>query len=168
MKVSSFAAIVKALNKAKVHYLVAGGLAVNAYGYSRFTHDVDLVIRLTGPDILAAFAALRKLGYQPGAPITAEQFADPEKRNALIKNKNMLVLQMWSDKHRETPVDIFIHEPFVFEAEYKAATVERLEKGVPVKFVSLKTLIRMKKKAGRATDKIDVENLLAIQRLKAR
>ena len=58
MKVSGFEAIVRALNAAKVRYLVAGGLAVNAHGYVRFTNDVDLVVRLTETDILAAFKAL--------------------------------------------------------------------------------------------------------------
>ena len=41
MKLTSFEAIVRALNAANVRYLVAGGLAVNAHGYARFTNDVD-------------------------------------------------------------------------------------------------------------------------------
>jgi hypothetical protein len=45
MRVTSFEKIVLALNAAKVRFLVAGGLAVNAHGYARFTNDVDLVIR---------------------------------------------------------------------------------------------------------------------------
>jgi hypothetical protein len=41
MEVRSIEAIVKALNAAKVKYLIVGGLAVNAHGYERFTNDVD-------------------------------------------------------------------------------------------------------------------------------
>ena len=44
VKLASFEAIVRALEHAGVRYLVARGLAVNAHGYLRFTHDVDLVI----------------------------------------------------------------------------------------------------------------------------
>jgi len=29
----------------------------------------------------------------------------------------MQVLQLWSDRHRETSVDIFVHEFFPFEEE---------------------------------------------------
>jgi hypothetical protein len=44
MGVRSIEAIVKALNQAKIQYLIVGGVAVNAHGYERFTKDLDLVI----------------------------------------------------------------------------------------------------------------------------
>jgi len=47
-------------------------------------------------------------------PITAEQFADPALRQQWREEKRMLVLKFWSDAHRETPVDVFIYEPFDF------------------------------------------------------
>lgn len=40
MKLASFEAIVKVLQEADVRYLVAGGLAINAYGNMRYTKDV--------------------------------------------------------------------------------------------------------------------------------
>lgn len=40
MKLGSFDTLVRALDGAGVRYLVAGGLAVNAHGYLRFTRDV--------------------------------------------------------------------------------------------------------------------------------
>ena len=40
MKVGSFDLLVGALDQAGVRYLVAGGLAVNAHAYLRFTRDV--------------------------------------------------------------------------------------------------------------------------------
>lgn len=45
---------------AGVRYLVAGGLAVNAHGYVRFTADIDLVIALDADNIISAFAALAR------------------------------------------------------------------------------------------------------------
>lgn len=41
MKLAGFEAIATALDDAGVRYLVAGGLAVNAHGYLRFTKDVE-------------------------------------------------------------------------------------------------------------------------------
>ena len=46
MMLESFEALAAALERAGVRYLVAGGLAVNAHGYVRYTKDVDLVIHL--------------------------------------------------------------------------------------------------------------------------
>lgn len=63
MKVGSFDSLVRALDEAAVRYLIAGGLAVNAHGYLRFTRDVDLVLQLGRENILSAFEALDRIGY---------------------------------------------------------------------------------------------------------
>jgi hypothetical protein len=159
MKLASFEAIVRALNGAGVRYLVAGGLAVNAYGYLRFTKDVDLVIELEPDNIERAFAALAALGYKPSVPVTAAQFADRETREGWIRNKGMQVLQLWSDTHRETPIDIFVREPFPFDEEYEKALVKPLYGELEVRFVTIPTLIRLKQAAGREQDRIDIEYL---------
>jgi hypothetical protein len=158
MKLASFDAIVTALDRAGVRYLIAGGLAVNAHGYLRFTKDVDLVVQLVPANAKAAFAALAAIGYRPVVPVTAEQFADAKLRDTWISEKGMQVLQFWSDSHRETPVDMFVREPFPFDKEHARALVKPLG-AVPVRFVSIPTLIEMKTAAGRAQDMIDIEHL---------
>lgn len=159
MKLTSFEAIVQALAGAGVRYLVAGGLAVNAHGYLRYTKDADLAIQLVPGNIRKAFAALGGLGYRPRVPITGDQFADAALRESWIRDKNMQVLQFWSDEHRETPVDIFVREPFDFEAEYARALVKQLHEGLDVRFVSIPTLIAMKQAAGRPEDLVDIRYL---------
>jgi hypothetical protein len=159
VKLSSFEAIVRALNEAGVRYLVAGGLAVNAHGYLRYTKDADVVIRLAPDNIRKIFTALASLGYRPSVPITADQFADAELRESWIRDKHMQVLQFWSDAHRETPIDVFVREPFDFESEYSQALVKPLYGTLEVRFVSITTLIEMKQSAGRPEDMIDIEYL---------
>lgn len=159
MKLASFEAIVRALNDAGVRYLVAGGLAVNAHGYLRFTKDADLVIQLVPENVLRAFTALGGLGYKPSVPVTAAQFADASVRESWRRDKGMQVLQLWSDAHLETPVDVFVHEPFPFDEEHSRALVKPLYGSVEVRFVSLGTLMDMKRAANREQDRIDVENL---------
>ena len=132
---------------------------MNAYGYLRFTKDVDLVVQLVPEAIDAAFAALASLGYRPIVPITAVQFADVRLRESWIRDKGMQVLQFWSDQHRETPVDVFVTEPFSFEDEYRNALIKPLHGTTPVRFVSIPTLIRMKEAAGRPQDIIDIDHL---------
>ncbi len=159
MKLASFEAIVAALNDAGARYLVAGGLAVNAHGYLRFTKDVDLVLRLIPGNIRSAFDALAGLGYRPNVPVSTAQFANAEQRQRWIRDKGMQVLQLWSDAHRETPIDIFVEEPFPFDEEYDRALVKPLYGRLEVRFVSLPTLIRLKESAGRLQDQIDIEQL---------
>ncbi|MGH7467571.1 MAG: nucleotidyl transferase AbiEii/AbiGii toxin family protein [Longimicrobiales bacterium] len=159
MRLASVQAIIKALNDAGVRYLVAGGLAVNVYGYARFTKDIDLVLELAPVNIHEAFTALAALGYRPIVPLTADQFADATLRAALVREKGMQVLQLYSDQNRDTSVDIFAEVPFSFDEEFERATIRDLAGAGPVRFVSIRTLIRMKEAAGRPTDRIDVEHL---------
>ena len=159
MKLASLEALAGALNAAGVRYLIAGGLAVNAHGYVRFTHDVDLVIQLTSGNIIPAFAAFSSIGYRPMAPVTAKQFSDPAQRQQWISDKNMMVLNFQSDQHRETPVDVFVIEPFDFDAEYKISREQQLMPGLFVRFVSIPTLIAMKKVANRHRDVDDIQHL---------
>jgi len=159
VKLASFEAIVRALNENGVRYLIAGGLAVNAHGYLRFTKDADLVIQLVPDNIKRAFAAFETLGYKPLVPVKADQFADASIRTSWIRDKGMQVLQLWSDHHRETPIDLFVHEPFHFDEEFANALVKPLYGSIEVRFVSIPTLIRMKQAAGREQDRIDIEHL---------
>lgn len=134
-----------------------GGLAVNAHGYVRFTKDVDLVIQLESENIERAFSSLRGLGYKPLAPVTGAQFADSQIRESWIRDKGMQVLQMWSDQHRETPIE-FVQEPFNFDEEFARALIKPLGT-ITIPFVSIPTLIRLKEIAGREQDRIDIEYL---------
>lgn len=159
MKLATLEMIFTALNAARVRYLVAGGMAVNAHGYLRYTKDIDLVIQLTPDNIDRAFAALNTLGYRPNIPVTAKQFADTTQRESWILHKGMKVLQLWSDQHKETPIDIFVTEPFPFDEEYQRALIKPLYATIEVRFVSIPTLIQMKQIANREQDKIDIEHL---------
>ena len=68
---------------------------------------------------------------------TADAFADPRRRAQLIADKGMMVLGFHSERHRDTPVDLFATEPFDFNAEYATALVEEVAPGVPVRIVRL-------------------------------
>jgi hypothetical protein len=167
MKLSSFEAIIEALNGAGVRYLVVGGLAVNAHGFLRMTLDVDLVIRLQREDILAAFMALQEIGYLPSVPVSPEEFADPVLRERFRAEKNMSVLKFWSDSHRETPLDIFVYHPFDFDEEYSRAMTRPLNDDILASFVSIPALIAMKRVAGRDQDLIDIAKLERIAELQS-
>jgi predicted nucleotidyltransferase len=166
MEVRSVAAIVKSLNDARVQYLIVGGVAVVAHGYERLTKDLDLVIGLERENIIRGLRALMATGYHMRIPVTPEQFADPELRKQWRREKNMVELPLWSDLHRRTPVDIFVYEPFDFAKEYAASKREKVMANIKAPVISLKTLLKMKRAAGRPQDLADIADLERIEELK--
>ncbi len=164
MKVSTLEAVARALASNKVAYLVAGGVAVNAHGHQRLTHDLDLVLQLGSDNVHRALEALGSLGYSPLLPVAAEAFADPERRREWISEKNMEVFSLVSEDHRDTTIDLFVTEPFDFEKEHRQALVSEIATGVEMRFVRLETLIAMKESTGRVLDRDDARHLRWIAR----
>ncbi len=159
MRKADLQLIASALNGSEIPFLVVGGIAVVEHGYGRNTFDIDLVIRLTPEVIVRTFESLARAGYRPSVPITAAQFGDAEERRRLLEEKQMTVLNFWSDQHRETPIDIFVTEPFDFPAEYERAEKREIAPGLTVRIVSLQTLFEMKRVANRPKDLADIDEL---------
>lgn len=159
MEVRSVEAIVRALNDAEVHYLIVGGLAVNAHGFVRLTRDIDIVLALDPENATRGLNTLLGIGYQMSIPAKPEDFANAETREDWRRNKGMIVLKLWSDEHWRTPVDIFVYEPFDFGLESQMAPSLEVYPGVAARVVSLKTLLEMKRAAGRPHDLIDIQEL---------
>ncbi len=159
MEVHSVQAIVSALNRAETKYLIVGGLAVNAHGYVRLTRDVDIVLQLDPGNVRRGLSALFDIGYQMSIPARPQDFADPETREDWRRSKGMITLKLWSDEHQRTPIDIFVYEPFNFAKEFATAMAVELYPGSFARVVSLETLLKMKRDAGRPQDLLDIEEL---------
>ena len=159
MEVRSIETIIKALNTAKVQYLIVGGLAVGAHGYDRLTVDVDLVIGMQPKNITRGLHALLAAGWKMSIPVTVEDFADPKLRESWRKEKDMIVLKLWSDVHPRTPVDVFVYEPFDFKKELSRAKWERVAGKIRAPIICYKTLLAMKRSAGRDKDLLDIKAL---------
>jgi predicted nucleotidyltransferase len=163
MEFSSVEKVVNALNQAGVEYIIVGGIAVNAHGFVRMTRDLDLVLRLDPENIILGLNTLFKVGYQMAIPVSAEDFATPGTRNQWRNEKNMIVLKLWSDIHRRTPIDIFIYEPFEFVEESLRLIWMELSPDISAPIVSLETLLAMKREADRPQDHIDIQELQRVR-----
>ena len=119
----------------------------------------DLVLDLRRDNVLTALRVLAELGYRPVLPVESEEFADPDRRRQWNEERNVEVFSLTSDIHRETTIDLFVRDPFGFDEEYSEAMVGEVAPGLNVRFVRLRTLIRMKQKTGRARDEDDAEHL---------
>lgn len=163
MQLSSVESIVKALNEAGVDYIIVGGVAVNAHGFVRMTRDLDLVLRLDRANIILGLNTLFKTGYQMAIPVSVEDFTTREIREQWRTEKNMIVLKLWSDIHRRTPIGIFLYEPFEFATEIQHLIRMDLSSDVSAPIVSLDTLLRMKREADRPQDHIDIQELQRVR-----
>ncbi len=159
MELHSVHRVARLLQDADIRYLVVGGLAVNAHGYQRFTNDLDLVISLEPSNIRHALETLATLGYLPRVPVTPAEFAVAENRRRWHEEKDMLVLNLFSDQHRRTPIDVFISEPFDFDTEMENATIMPIDDLTSIPVISLPTLLKMKRDAGREKDLLDISYL---------
>jgi len=142
-----YLALFKALNAARVKYLVIGGLAAIAYGIPRSTIDADLAVmpnRKTYAKLLEVFRALR---------MGTAYLTDPDK---MLDSK----ITIFDDFIR---VDILSEAPGLdFERCWKNRKAFKID-GVRINFVSLDDLIHLKRAAGRKGDLDDVALLEKIR-----
>jgi len=151
-----------ALEESEVRYLVVGGVAVVLHGHLRTTLDLDLVIQLEQENLKKALRALAGLGFHPRAPVPLQAFADRNAREAWIREKNMVVFSLWHPEDSSFVIDIFVEEPFDFNATYSRALVVSLPESQAT-VIAIEDLIRMKRDTGRPKDLEDVQALLRLQ-----
>jgi predicted nucleotidyltransferase len=159
--------ILDALNRARVRYLVVGGVAVVLHGYLRTTADLDLVIQLEHQNALRAMQALRNLQYRPRAPVPAEAFADSGTREHWLRDQGLTVFSLWSPAHPTLEIDLFVSEPFDFDTVYSRALRVPLEK-IEATVIALDDLIALKRRVGRPRDVEDVAALESLREAKGR
>jgi predicted nucleotidyltransferase len=150
--------VLSPLEQAGVRYLIVGGVAVVLHGYLRTTLDLDLVVQLEPDNLERALKALAELGFQPRVPVPLTSFSDPQIRETWAREKNMQVFSLWHQDHPGFAVDLFLQEPFDFDAAYRRAVRVPLQR-VQATVVSREDLMAMKRAAGRSRDLEDIEAL---------
>jgi len=153
--------VVEALNRARVRYLVVGGVAVVLHGYLRTTGDLDLVLHLERDNLVRAVVALKGLGYRPRAPVGLDAFADATQRESWHRDKGLTVFSLWHPTRPVLEVDLFVNEPFDFDTVYGRALRVALET-TEATVISLEDLKAMKGRVGRPRDVEDVAALDAL------
>ena len=159
---SLFEPIFQALEEAEARYVVVGGVATVLHGYARLTTDVDLIIDLDPTEARKVLGVLTRLGFEPRAPVAAEDFADPEKRESWIRTKHMRVFSLLDRRNPMRAVDLFVEHPINFDALFGRSELVDLDTTV-VRIASLDDLILLKRIAGRPQDLLDIEELEQIR-----
>jgi hypothetical protein len=130
------------LNRHRVRYLLAGGVAANLHGSVRATRDVDILVPRDARNMARLVAALGELPYR------LAQELDPDE---IVHNPVTIV----GDDPR---VDILtVAWTVTFGEAYPRRLVRRVQ-GIRVPYLALNDLIASKQ-TGRATDLADLEVL---------
>jgi hypothetical protein len=145
--------ILVALADQRVEFVVIGGIAVQAHGYIRGTHDVDIIVKATTLNLSRLSEALVELEAELRTPGTLK-LADPQQ----LRRAPLIPVIT-----RAGPLDVLNVEhvaggPRSYDA-LRDAAIEVDLRGRAIAVAGLSDLIRMKRAAGRQQDLMDIEAL---------
>lgn len=156
--------ILRVFQKQKVKYVLVGGLAVNLLGAMRSTADMDILVEMSEDNLKQVVKILQKRGYRVKQPVDPLDIADKAIRDTWIRNKHMKAFNFYKDDEFKE-VDIIIDSPVSFQEARKSIVWMKID-DLRLPVISIDNLIIMKQKAGRSVDKLDVEELKKIKKLK--
>jgi hypothetical protein len=130
------------LNSNRVEYLVIGGYAINYYGYSRATADLDIWIAIAPENAERVARAVREFGFVQS---DRETFLEPRK-----------VIRMGVPPLR---LEILTSISGVEFAECYGRRLQVELDGIAVNLIGLDDLKRNKEASNRLKDRLDLEQL---------
>ena len=158
---SNFLDILSQLHDHHVEFVIVGGVAASLHGGSRVTFDLDVVPSLAQESWQAAVDLLWSLGARPRIPEPLDRIRDAEQVRRWRTDKGMLALNFRAPDG-STEVDLLVGESDTFDAlRQRAVKVTVGERTFLV--ASIDDLIKMKQRAGRPQDLLDIAELQDIQ-----
>lgn len=145
-----------ALDAAGVRYALVGGYAVALHGAVRGTVDVDVILSWDQRTLRAAEKALHGLGLVSRLPITADEVF--RFRDEYLRNRNLIAWNFYNPKDLTEQLDV------VISTDLKGKKVLAIETADgPMRVLSRKDLIAMKRASGRPQDLADIAALEKLQ-----
>ena len=156
--------ILREFQKQKVKYLLVGGIAVNLFGFVRSTADMDILVEMSNENLKKVVSILKKKGYHVKQPVDPMGIADEKLRYDWIHNKHMKAFNFYKEDELKE-VDIIIESSVSFKDAQKGRLCFRID-DLLLPVISIDNLIKMKSRTGRGVDKLDIEELKKIKKLK--
>ena len=152
---TSLERICAALRDSGLRYAVVGGYAVALHGAVRGTVDIDLVFPWEERTLVLAESALNGIGLVSALPVSAgEVYAF---RDEYVANRNLIAWKFHNPNDPLEQVDIIIN----YDLTGKRTKRVELASG-PVRVLSIRDLIAMKRESGRPQD---IEDIRALEQL---
>jgi len=152
--------ILAALTRARVDFIVGGGVACVLHGVERVTMDVDLAVSMLPANLPAFLRVMRELGLRPRVPVDPQALLDPVVVKAMVEEKNALVFSFLDPDAPLRHVDIFLQPALSYETLLPDS--EWVELGdISVRILTRKKLLSLKLgiHPPRAKDTLDIEFL---------
>lgn len=158
--------ILREFQKQNVRYVIVGGIAVNLLGGLRTTADLDILVDMTDENLKKIVKIMKRLGFGIKQPVDPMGIADRKIRKDWIQHKHMKAFNFYKDQKKGwQEVDIIIDSPVSYQKAQRDAIMIK-NKGLRLPVISIRNLISMKKKAHRNIDRIDIEELKMIEKLR--
>jgi len=147
---SFYREVIDAFNNNQVHFLVFGGFAVNFYGYSRYTADLDLWLDPSHPNLQNVEQAIFQLGFE-----TSDNLKD-------FLSQKTIMLRI-AEGNEKVDLLLKINIPKSFAECFKQAVYSESIFG-KVHFIDYDDLIDEKIRSKRPKDLIDVDQLRTLKK----
>ncbi len=134
------------LSRNQVQYLIIGGAAVNIYGYTRATGDLDIWYNPTQQNFLKLMTSIQEFGYD----ISELQKVTEYERKGFIR----LPLERFSLELLSV-----IDGKIKFEEAFARATVNEVSHGLSINIIGYDDLIENKIMSRRSKDLEDIKQL---------
>ena len=156
--------ILREFQKQKVRYVLVGGIAMNLHGSLRNTVDMDILVEMSDENLAKVVTILKGQGYRVKQPVDPMGIANPKIRSEWINGKNMKAFNFYKDRELKE-VDIIIDSPVSYESAFPKAEIIKIG-DIRLPLISIDDLIKMKTRAGRNVDQLDVVELKKIKKLR--
>ncbi|HSF89792.1 MAG TPA: hypothetical protein VLA46_10265 [Saprospiraceae bacterium] len=141
-----FQDFIRALNEAKVRYVLVGGYAVILHGYNRTTGDLDIWVERTEENYIRLVSAFR-IFSMPVFDMSLENFL------------NTGQFDVFTFGVPPVSIDIMLEVKGLEFKEALSMAEWKVIDDVNVNLIDLQSLIKAKKASGRHRDLDDIENI---------
>jgi len=147
LDMKTFADLLVELSRQGVKYILVGGLAVDLCGYSRVTHDVDIIVERSEENIKLLINCLLSFGNGSAKVLSYDDFDLEEGCIRIVEN---------------FPLDVFtIMRGNTYNDLLNYLKIHKL-RGFDIPYLNADGLIELKKESLRSQDQIDVQTLKVI------
>ncbi len=151
--------LLAALEAAEIRYIVIGGFAVTAHGFSRTTKDLDIV---PDPDLENLRRLAGVLAGVSAEVLGVEEFSEEEIVQPDVDGLAMGGNFVLSTEHGRFDIMQLV-SPDLEYGDLEEAAIEDEVFGHPVRFCGYEHLVAMKEAAGRDQDLIDLRRLREVR-----
>ena len=145
--ITTFLELLIHLSRHQVKYILVGGLAVDFCGYSRATHDVDIIIKYSETNINLLLSCLSHFGQGSAKELSYEDFDLEEGCIRIVEDYHL---------------DIFtVMRGNVYQDLLQYVEIDNIA-GTEIPYLNAKGLIELKKDSIRPKDQIDVQVLQSL------